>query len=170
MARASEELEQIKQPWARSNKFKVFLNLLGDKWSEIGNSTAISTQILFEVTSISLPDMVDTPLEEYLAEQWMISRGRRENFIITLQLRAPADMSSYSFFMSAFKRFERIYPKEQYAQLIVQFLDGKGFETTRTIFQNCLLVGVSGARMDYSTENGLIDYSLTFKTGLMDIS
>lgn len=166
MAKVSEELELIKGPWARSNKFTCDITLRGSGWSLLGvDKSIIENSFPNESISITLPDLVDTPLEEYLAENWFIARGRRENFLISVQLRAPQDMSSYNYYLSAFKKFERTYPKDQYCSLAARVRDPLKNIVSIVEFNEALLIGVSGIRLDHSSENGLIEYSLTFKTG-----
>lgn len=154
-------------PWARNNKFDIRFIPVGSYWVKLNNGNFVNmvTDIFpHAVISTTLPDFVDTPLEEYIAEEWKISRGRQENFLITVTLRTDAEMLLYDFFSKSFLRFERIYPEDQYASIEINTstIPEKG---TNITFEKCILVGVSGLSLDNSANDGLLEFSVTFKTG-----
>ena len=90
-------LTKLKKAWARNNQFNVYWIPTGKKWNDksLGDIQGdVVPSFPYSVISTQLPDFTDTPMEEYLAGDWMISRGRRETYQISVTLRAPASMTT----------------------------------------------------------------------------
>lgn len=161
-----QALTKIKKGWARNNKFNAYWHGIGKLWKQKGlgeNYQNIVDSFPYSVISTQLPDFTDSPMEEYLSEDWMISRGRRETYIISITLRAPSSLKTYEFFSKAFINFEREYPYDQWCKLIFA-IEGKGNNIFNIAFEKCLLIGVSGIQLDHSSTEGLIEFSLQFKS------
>lgn len=156
-------LTKIKKGWARNNKFNVYWYGVGELWTGTDGNNIVQS-FPYSVVSTQLPDFTDTPMEEYLSEDWMISRGRRETYIISITLRAPSSLKIYEFFSNAFINFEREYPYDQWCVLDFALASSKG-NTFNIVFEKCLLIGVSGIQLDHSSTEGLIEFSLQFKSG-----
>ena len=148
----------------RNNKFNINFVPVGTKWGASGAS--ITGIFPWCVANSNLPDLVDTPLEEYVGEDWKYTRGKRETYIINSALRAAKDPDIYKFFAEKFIEFERVYPKDQFCQIEVELMgDGDGATPTSAYrFDKCILTGVSGLPLDHSTPDALLEFTLTFKS------
>lgn len=164
----SDIMNSLKKPYFRNNKFNIIFEPVGSAW---GNNKDLIANVFHKcVANSNLPDLVDTPMEEYIGENWKIVRGKRETFIISIALHAIVNPDIYRFFAQRFIDFERVYSNEQHCNIIAEIFHPSDMETPKAVytFKNCILSGVSGLSLDYSAENSLLEFSLTFKSGIFE--
>jgi hypothetical protein len=171
----AQQIENSKLLWSPQNRFSVNLLDLGNKFPGLDSADITLEQFNAAIKTVTLPDLADQPLEDFIAGQWVYTRGRIENFLISITFQDFNGMALHRYFTKNFINMEKVYPSEQYFELLIMNGTGwgpKGNTSTNIAahFKRCMLIGISGATFDNTAKDSIVEFSVTIKSGKFDES
>jgi len=156
--------------WQDPSKFKISFNGPGAEKSGIA---AIDQSLLsMSCTGIQLADINQTPIEDYIGEEWVYSSGRLEGYQISIGFKDFDNFSLYKTWAKAIQDFLREYPADTKFDIVIETADD--FDPTDFVkiatFKDCLLVAVGGANLDNSAIASIAEFTVQMKSNYVEIN
>ena len=147
--------------WQDNSKFLININGNGAKIIGLPKPEILTAT----VSSLTLPDIQDTPIEQYIAEEWRFAVGRLETLQVTINFKDYSYNELYTKFLKAKMKFLRLYPDEQKINLhlyIQNLFKSKKYKRILTL-KDGIINSISPPTYDNTATNSIVEFSITIK-------
>jgi len=147
--------------WQDSSKFLIQIHGKGSNYLKLPKPDILTATI----SSIELADIQDTPVEEYIGEEWRFTTGRLENYQLSITFRDYDYLHLYRNFANAKQKFSRMYPDDQKIDITLRVGNYNMQDYKKILtFKDSLLVSVSPPTFDNSATASIAEFTTVFKS------
>jgi hypothetical protein len=154
--------------WQDPSKFKIAIT--GPGAEKAGLSSVDPSLLSMSCTGIQLADINQTPIEDYIGEQWVYSSGRLEAYQISIGFKDYDNFTLYKIWAKAIQDFLREYPAD--TKFNIEIYTADDFNPTSfskvVEFKNCLLVAVGGSSLDNSAIASIAEFTVQMKCNYVE--
>lgn len=154
--------------WSFINTFDVqFVFINPDIKDQIDWDDEIDGKNLaLNVVAIDTPQFTNQPIEQFVANRWIIGNGRDELYRFSMTFRDRDSMSLYRKFVRLYQKTREDYVDNvKFNVLLTKEADWHG-QANKLLFQfeNTIVENVSQLQFNTTTENQIAEFSVNFKT------
>jgi len=147
--------------WQDPSKFRISMTGPGSGELDLPKAEILSSAC----QSIQVADITQTPIQEFIGEQWRFASGRLENYQIGITFKDYNNFELYRKFADGIQDFSRMYPDDQNINLEIYTSGTFDVDKFTKIaeFKDCLLIAVSGPTLDNSSVASVAEFTIQLK-------
>lgn len=161
--------EAYERKWSMINAFTVMMSA-SEKMTRFINNFDSSVDIFSDslnlnIISMTTPDFANDPIEEYIANRWVIHNGKDQLYRFSITFRDQDQMELYKSFLKIYNFTKTNYFDD--AALTIKIIkDADWYKESDEIFmemEGCLVAGLSNVSFSNDTENQIAEFTVEFK-------